>query len=243
MARDRMPVLEGLVYGESALGDLVSLGDPSEAQILASIVTGKFEFKHGVRSDLDLAGLDSRSNPMRVPVWEVIRDYGGRVTAVGFPFGATSWLEAEELLRGDPERHLFLRLGPFPSGAADGKPPAQALERHYASIDRTLGELMEKIGTENTTWVIVSERPAPLDAGLNRGRLPEFERREQAGFFLAWGREIERSVVPHTIDPVDLAPTILYLSGCPIPNDMDGIVLFEMLNEEYRFKHRLAFGA
>lgn len=38
---------------------------------------------------------------------------------------------------------------------------------------------------------------------------------------------------------IDLAPTLLYLLGVPVPDDMDGLVLWEAIRETYRADHPL----
>ena len=40
---------------------------------------------------------------------------------------------------------------------------------------------------------------------------------------------------------VDVAPTILYAMGLPIPPEMDGRVLLEIFSEEYRQAHPLRY--
>jgi predicted AlkP superfamily phosphohydrolase/phosphomutase len=49
------------------------------------------------------------------------------------------------------------------------------------------------------------------------------------GIFLAWGPDIANGTVVSTIEIADLAPTILHAMGFPIPEDMDGEVLFQAL--------------
>jgi hypothetical protein len=61
------------------------------------------------------------------------------------------------------------------------------------------------------------------------------------GFFYASGEGIRRGTLPMTISPVDLVPTILYLTGNPVSNDMDGRVIFFMLEENRYFKNPLIY--
>ena len=61
------------------------------------------------------------------------------------------------------------------------------------------------------------------------------------GFFMAWGEGIKDGVVPLTIKPVDLAATMLYVSNNPISNDLDGGVLFGMLEDDLFFKRRVSY--
>ena len=50
------------------------------------------------------------------------------------------------------------------------------------------------------------------------------------GILVAWGRGVRRGMVVEGATIFDLAPTILYLLGQPIPNHMDGQVLQAMLD-------------
>ncbi len=52
------------------------------------------------------------------------------------------------------------------------------------------------------------------------------------GIFLAWGKHIRPGQALTEASVVDVAPTILYLMGQPIPDDMDGRVLKEMFGPE-----------
>ncbi|MGC9398866.1 MAG: alkaline phosphatase family protein [Anaerolineae bacterium] len=49
------------------------------------------------------------------------------------------------------------------------------------------------------------------------------------GIFLAWGPDVNGSTVVSAAEITDLAPTILHMMGFPIPEDMDGEVLHQML--------------
>lgn len=40
---------------------------------------------------------------------------------------------------------------------------------------------------------------------------------------------------------MDIAPTLLYLYGIPVPKAMDGKVLLEIFEEEHRQKHEVHF--
>jgi hypothetical protein len=164
------------------------------------------------------------------------------MTALGFPSGATSPSEATAILLRDPERHLLLHLQGAPGRTGAARPTRAEVECYYETLDGTLAELIAAAGARETTWMLVSERAAADDAGIGQERLREFERRGEGGFFLAWGYGIRRAARPSTIDPVDLTPTVLYLAGYPIPNDMDGVVPFEILDDGYFFEQRLAFG-
>jgi predicted AlkP superfamily phosphohydrolase/phosphomutase len=52
------------------------------------------------------------------------------------------------------------------------------------------------------------------------------------GFMIAAGKHINQEAVLNGATTMDLAPTILHLMGQPIPKDIDGRVLMELLNEK-----------
>ena len=53
------------------------------------------------------------------------------------------------------------------------------------------------------------------------------------GVFMAYGNNIKSNGVINGARLIDIAPTILYLLGLPIPQDMDGVVLREIFTEEF----------
>jgi predicted AlkP superfamily phosphohydrolase/phosphomutase len=72
--------------------------------------------------------------------------------------------------------------------------------------------------------------PATYESGGHR----------QLGILLAWGKHI----VPgramhkaHLTEIVDLAPTVLYLMGCAVPQDMDGRVITSFIESDYVSAH------
>src|SRR3989344_492838 len=53
------------------------------------------------------------------------------------------------------------------------------------------------------------------------------------GIFFAIGRHVKAGTALSNINITDIAPTILYLMGKPVPDDMDGRVINEAFDEEY----------
>jgi predicted AlkP superfamily phosphohydrolase/phosphomutase len=53
------------------------------------------------------------------------------------------------------------------------------------------------------------------------------------GIFMASGAHIKRGATVQGADIMDLAPTILYLMGCKVPDDMDGKVLVDLFDGAY----------
>jgi arylsulfatase A-like enzyme len=53
------------------------------------------------------------------------------------------------------------------------------------------------------------------------------------GIFLAHGKHLQRGKSIEGASIMDLAPTILYLLGHAVPNDMDGKVLTSIFDEDF----------
>jgi hypothetical protein len=280
----RLPVLARLAEGASAKGDLIATGYGSDTEILASVVTGRLAFKHGVHDAGRITLFETNPDPLRTTVWEWIASRGGRATSIGFPVGSTETVtvaavrkgraptellarvvetseptdgirtglqrclsadlatatRAAELLRSDPDRHLFIYLDGLHCWEHRYGVSDTALRGYYEAIDGILGELISA-AADDVTWMLFSERgnrAGPIDY---RPRFPQLDAWPPIGFFMAWGRGVRRSIHPLTVAPVDLAPTLAYLSGHPVPDDMDGVVLFDLLDEGHYFRQRLTF--
>ncbi|MCF6153680.1 MAG: hypothetical protein E3K36_00195 [Candidatus Brocadia sp.] len=53
------------------------------------------------------------------------------------------------------------------------------------------------------------------------------------GILIMKGKDIKTNYTVNTADIIDIAPTILYCLGIPVPEDMDGRVLNEVFTQEY----------
>ena len=63
------------------------------------------------------------------------------------------------------------------------------------------------------------------------------------GIFIAHGPHVKSQVAVDDPRIIDLAPTILYALGLPIPDDMDGRVLMELFDESYTAEHQPMYKA
>jgi len=63
------------------------------------------------------------------------------------------------------------------------------------------------------------------------------------GIFIAHGPHIRRNAQIHRVLQYDVAPTILYLQGLPLPSDLDGRVLTELFEPDYLHSHPIANAA
>ncbi len=83
--------------------------------------------------------------------------------------------------------------------------------------------------------------------GINGKPISRIDEKEKAksksgdhrdyGIFIAAGKNIKQRTQLSGAEIIDLAPTILYLLGIPIPSDMDGKVLTKIFQEEYLTSH------
>lgn len=78
---------------------------------------------------------------------------------------------------------------------------------------------------------LLGERPVP--SGTHAGA-PD-------GFLLALGDGIKAGAVVQSASVLDVAPTILYLMGLPVARDMDGRVLAEIVDEDFKRAHPVTF--
>ncbi|RMF27933.1 MAG: phosphodiesterase, partial [Chloroflexi bacterium] len=63
------------------------------------------------------------------------------------------------------------------------------------------------------------------------------------GIFMAAGPVITPSREPlEKLSLQDIAPTVLYLLGLPVPSDMDGRVILEMVSPHFRDAHPVTYG-
>jgi len=136
---------------------------------------------------------------------------------------------AEQAVRTVPRAHLFVYL----SG--------------LSVLDAALRSLDGSVVSESTRemllcryHVFVDGLLARLDAAMNDSPKTVFivsENHTAKGFFAAIGRNIRRTENPQIVQPADVAVTLLYLAGAPLPITMDGVILHGILNDEFFFKH------
>jgi predicted AlkP superfamily phosphohydrolase/phosphomutase len=79
--------------------------------------------------------------------------------------------------------------------------------------------------------------------GLISERDPERRKARHAddGFMIAAGKHIRKNTLVVGASTTDLAPTVLYLMGQPIPNEMDGHPLLDMIDEDFTARHKVAY--
>lgn len=83
--------------------------------------------------------------------------------------------------------------------------------------------------------IVASERPTGRSVGKKTGS------HRYDGILLLKGAPFKVGQTLEGAQIIDMAPTILYLMGLPVPDDMDGKVLTEVLKEEYLARHPVVY--
>jgi hypothetical protein len=130
-------------------------------------------------------------------------------------------------LRGiDTSGHMFLHLGSNDEflqacggEGCDRERMAQIVERYYDYVDEQLGALLAK-APEGTVTAIVTDH----------GQAPARTHGDHAdnGFIILHGGPVTHRVL-RPAQLVDVTPTLLYLLGLPVAQDMDGSVLVDAI--------------
>jgi hypothetical protein len=103
-----------------------------------------------------------------------------------------------------------------------------------------LGEALSLRGGGGTVFLLSEQ--GNLDGRPSQRRdFPTIERYPAFGFLWAAGPGIRDGILPVTLQPPDLLPTLLYLAGVPLPNQTDGRVAFGLLEEDYYYRHPLLY--
>jgi predicted AlkP superfamily phosphohydrolase/phosphomutase len=93
----------------------------------------------------------------------------------------------------------------------------------YEQVDDWIGRVLKRLPPGATVVVVSDHGMAPLTSA--GGHAPE-------GVLFAAGEGIRKGAVLQGATVLDIAPTMLYLLGAPIPLSMDGKVLVQMFESE-----------
>jgi tetratricopeptide (TPR) repeat protein len=142
----------------------------------------------------------------------------------------------------DEVNHRFAHCAPprMPlCDAADYARFKDAVASFYRYQDRLLGELLRE--APQATVILLSDHGFASGANRPPDVKPFIEGKpglwhDLAGIFLARGPGIRRGEIP-TVTLYDIAPTILYLLGLPVPDDMRGKVLEQAIAPDFLSAH------
>ena len=114
------------------------------------------------------------------------------------------------------------------------------IDNYYKFFDTLLAKFQERLG-EQDTFLLLSERGNLNGCPSYWKDFPLLKECPATGFFYATGRHIREGTEPLLLKPADIVPTLVYLNGNPVLNTMNGIVNFEMLEDEFYFQHKLSY--
>ncbi len=117
------------------------------------------------------------------------------------------------------------------------------VERYYALADSLLGEMLELVD-EDTIVLLISDHGFAGHRGY-RGFEGDvavgIEMHREDGIIFVHGPGIERGGNIEGASVLDIAPTVLALSGLPVARDMDGRPLTEVMNGSFRERQPVVY--
>jgi hypothetical protein len=131
---------------------------------------------------------------------------------------------------------------------ADARRYGRVLDRYTALAGQWIGEAMQALRPGEILLVVsgYGTEPVPLWRRLMASLTGDQETSgthasAPDGFLMAAGDGIRPGAVLQGATVLDVAPTILYLSGLPVARDMEGRVLTEMLEDDFARAHPVTF--
>ena len=120
------------------------------------------------------------------------------------------------------------------------KSNSDPISQFYIYQDNILGEIL-KLTDENTIIFVVSDHGFKLHRDVHgspeigKGNAVDWHNDE--GIIIVSGNNIKNNLKIDKASVMDVAPTILYLSGLPVAEDFNGRVLTELIDENYLKKN------
>jgi predicted AlkP superfamily phosphohydrolase/phosphomutase len=90
------------------------------------------------------------------------------------------------------------------------------------------GFLLEQSEPAGTNMPNIERSATPIEGGVEFAGSHRLD-----GVFIASGGPVRRGITFNNARIIDVAPTVLHLMGAPIPDDMDGRVLNEALDDDF----------
>jgi predicted AlkP superfamily phosphohydrolase/phosphomutase len=134
----------------------------------------------------------------------------------------------------DPVEHFFWHyqepqfFGPMPK--QEMAKYGHTIENYYRFLDKKVGQFIEALG-EEATIIIVSDHGM-----IATGELPwsgQHVDTAPPGIIIMNGPQIKKGIWLTKATIFDIAPTILFLMGFPVGEDMDGSVLFDAIDPNF----------
>jgi hypothetical protein len=152
----------------------------------------------------------------------------------------------------DGAGHSFYREA-HPEAFGDVRPEdarryGHVLERYASLVSGFVADWQKELGPSDLLVVVSTHglEPAPLwrrlFGSLSGTGVPAASHASAPpGLILLVGEGIRPGVAPASASVTDVAPTLLYLLGLPVPRDMEGRVLTELLEPDYARDHPVTF--
>ena len=119
---------------------------------------------------------------------------------------------------------------------------AEIIDRYHVWIDREIGKYMAQIDS-NTTIVLCSDHGIGPWTGMRmtqNGVALSGSHREN-GVVILWGPPIRKGVKIQPDNLLDILPTVLYILGLPVADDMDGHVIVDAIEPAVLQRRPIAF--
>ena len=114
----------------------------------------------------------------------------------------------------------------------------RAIDAYYSHLDTILGDYLQSLQPEETLIVVSGHGMEPLtvprrivEAFKSSSHLTGYHEGAPDGLALFYGPGIAKGVKLQDASVVDITPTLLYLMGLPIGQDMEGNLLAAVLEE------------
>jgi predicted AlkP superfamily phosphohydrolase/phosphomutase len=130
----------------------------------------------------------------------------------------------------------------------DARRYGHVLERYASLVGGFVADWQKELGPSDLLVVVSTHglEPAPLWRRLfgslsGTGVAAASHAAAPPGLILLVGEGIRPGAVVASASVTDVAPTLLYLLGLPVPRDMEGRVLTELLEPDYARDHPVTF--
>jgi arylsulfatase A-like enzyme len=137
------------------------------------------------------------------------------------------WIQENEDLGApspETEKKLYLNM-------------ATIVEPVYSYLDQVVGRIIEK-SPENATFVLVSDHGFNFSPkGYSHYDTPSIAH----GIFAIKGPGIKPGIRLDQVNIYDITPTLLYLFGLPVGEDMDGRVIGEVFHDKFKKSRKIKF--
>jgi predicted AlkP superfamily phosphohydrolase/phosphomutase len=119
--------------------------------------------------------------------------------------------------------------GDVPFSSADSIPD------YYEVVDELLGRLVALTGPRDTILVVSDHGAGPVQTYDPHTRMSGEHRVE--GVIIAYGNHVRRGKADVSPGLLDITPTVLYLLGLPVGEDMPGAVIQELIDPAFARAH------